>query len=145
MSHGFINEPNLFLVLSSQSILLPVYLWHSHDTLTSYIYLFLWLTSTVFHSFPSKVTHTLDRVSIVLAVLHSPILMYRYSPYTLIWCNIPHVYNYIVFMYGYKHKKYFFDSNLQIKTAYHVGMYLLTSLSLVVGSIVSNDYFGDGS
>ena len=134
MSHGFINEPNLYLVLSSQTFLLPVYVWYSRDT--SYIYLFLWMTSTFFHSYPSTFSHNLDRVAITVAVLHTPVLMY--NPYGLIWCIIPHVYNYIVFVYGYKHKKYFFDSNLQVKTAYHVGMHILASLCLTLGGILTS-------
>lgn len=137
MHSVFINEPNLFLVLSSQAFLLPFYIWYQEDKLTSYIYLFIWFTSTWFHRYPSRLTHILDRSAIALVVLHSPLLIYRHLPYSLVLGSIPYIYNYMVFIYGYKHKKYFFDSNLQIKTAYHAGMHLLTPACITVGAIVA--------
>ena len=128
----FVNEPNTWLVLSSQTILIPVYLWYPIDPVIARIYLFLWFTSTWFHSAPSTLSHRADGIAVTAVILYSLKLISYYPPYSYFYCTLPYVYNGFVCIYGYRHNKYFFDTNLANKTFYHASIHILMATCLTI-------------
>jgi hypothetical protein len=134
----FANEPNVWLVASSQAFLIPCILWYPQDKLLSFICAFVWATSTWFHTFPTSLSHTIDRVAINLSITHSVFLVYQYSPYSLVWVVIPHIYNYTVFVYGRKHQIYFFDTDLRKKTIAHAGVHLISAGGYAAGALINS-------
>jgi hypothetical protein len=134
----FVNEPNAWLVASSQAFLIPCILWYPQDKLVSLMCFLVWATSTWFHTFPTSLSHRIDRVVVNLSITHSVYLLYQYSPYSLGWVIVPYLYNYVVFVYGRKHQIYFFDTDLRKKTIAHAGVHLISSAGYAAGALINS-------
>lgn len=133
MGHDFF-PPNLWLIASAQSFLVPIALAYRFSVYpTLYSYTFLWLTSMYFHSTKSVTSFYIDQVAVWIAVTRSFVDGYNTYPYGLLCTFAANGYNYYVFM----HSKQCFSQDLIVRTTAHAGIHIFTSIAVAIQMLLS--------
>ena len=121
--------PNLWLVASAQSFLLPVALAYRFSVYpTMYVYTFLWLSSMYYHSTKSLPSFYIDQVAVWIAVTLSFVDGYNTYPYGFLCAVAANGYNYYVFV----HARHCFSPDLFISTTAHAGIHIFTSIAVAI-------------